>query len=269
MMRVTASDGARLAVADAGPRGAPAVVFLHSIGCDGGMWAAQVAALAGHRTICVDLRGHGASDAPAGDYALARLAEDVADVLAALSAPEAVVCGLSLGGLVAQAFALRTPAQVRGLVLANTAARIGSPEAWSDRAALVRAEGLGAIADLAMGRFFSDGFRATHPQEVAGCRDRLLAMSAGGYAGCCAALRDGDLRDDIGRIGAPVLVIGGAHDVSTPPQQTRALAAAIPGADHVELDAGHLSNVEQPRAFAAALAQHMESCRWTSANATN
>jgi 3-oxoadipate enol-lactonase len=260
MMRITASDGAALSVADDGPRDAPALVLLHSIGCDHAMWAPQAAALRGWRTIRPDIRGHGRSDAPAGDYALERLAEDVADTLAALGVRNAVICGLSLGGLVAQAVALRAPSAVRGLVLANTAARIGTAEAWADRAALVRAQGLDAIADMAMARFFSEDFRARRADVVDGFRAGLLATSAGGYAGCCAALRDADLRGDVGRIAAPTLVIGGTLDVSTPPEQTRALAAAIPGARHLELDAAHLSNVERPEAFAAALVQHLEAC---------
>lgn len=259
-MRVTASDGAALFVADDGPADAPAVVFLHSIGCDHGMWAAQAATLTGWRTIRSDIRGHGRSDAPEGDYPLARLAEDVTDVLDSRDVERAVICGLSLGGLVAQQAALAAPSRVRGLVLANTAARIGSAEAWTQRAALVRAEGLGAIADMAMGRFFSEAFRAAHADEVARFRDGLLAASPAGYAGCCAALRDADLSGEVGRIATPTLVIGGALDVSTTPEQTRGLAAAIPGAAYVELDAAHLSNVERPEAFSAALAQHLESC---------
>ncbi|MBX3484854.1 3-oxoadipate enol-lactonase [Phenylobacterium sp.] len=259
-MRIAAGDGAQLFVADEGPRDAPAVVLLHSIGCGHGMWAPQLPSLASWRVIRPDIRGHGHSDAPDSDYPLDRLAADVEDVLAALGVERAVVCGLSLGGAVAQALALRAPARVAGLVLANTAARIGSAEAWEQRAAAVRAEGLAAIAGMAMGRFFSDAFRAARPDVVDGFRDALLATSAVGYAGCCAALRDADLTGDVGRIAAPTLVIGGALDVSTPPAQTRALAGAIPGAVHLELDAAHLSNIEQPQAFAAALVQHLESC---------
>jgi 3-oxoadipate enol-lactonase len=259
-MHVTASDGARLFVAEQGPCDAPALVLLHSIGCDHAMWDGQASALGRRRIIRPDIRGHGRSDAPAGDYALDRLAEDVADVLAALDVGEAAVCGLSLGGVVAQALALKAPSRVRGLALANTAARIGSAEGWGQRAAVVRAEGLGAIADMAMARFFSDGFRAAHPETVGGFRARLVATSAAGYAGCCAALRDADLSAEVGRIAAPTLVIGGRLDVSTPPDQTRALARAIPGAAHVELAAAHLSNVEAPEAFSGALAKHLESC---------
>jgi 3-oxoadipate enol-lactonase len=259
-MRVTASDGAGLFVAVDGPAEAPAVVLLHSIGCDHDMWAPQVPALARWRTIRPDIRGHGRSDAPDGDYPLRRLADDVAELLTALGVTDAVVCGLSLGGAIAQALAVRAPSRVRGLVLANTAARIGSAQAWEQRAGVVRAEGLGAIAGMAMERFFSEDFRAAQPDVVQGFHRRLVESSPTGYAGCCAALRDADLSGEVGRIAAPTLVIGGTLDVSTPPAQTRALAAAIPGAAHTELEAAHLSNVERPEAFAAALMQHLESC---------
>jgi 3-oxoadipate enol-lactonase len=259
-MRVSASDGAALFVADEGPRDGPSVVFLHSIGCDHAMWADQARAVGRWRTIRPDIRGHGRSAAPPGDYALDRLADDVLEVLAALDVRQAIVCGLSLGGLVAQAVALRTPSAVRGLVLANTAARIGAPDAWAERAAWVRAEGLAGIADMAMGRFFSEEFRAEHPATVARFRQTLIGGSAEGYAGCCAALAGADLTADVGAIAAPTLVIGGARDLSTPPEQTAALAAAIPGARYVELDAAHLSNVERPESFSAALVKHLETC---------
>jgi 3-oxoadipate enol-lactonase len=259
-MQVTASDGAALYVADHGPRDGQAVVFLHSIGCDHTMWADQARAIGPWRAISLDLRGHGRSAAPSGDYALDRLAQDVLDVLAALNVGQAVVCGLSLGGLIGQAVALRAPSAVRGLVLANTTARIGAPDAWAERAARVRAEGLGAIADMAMERFFSERFRAAEPATVARFRQTLIGGSAEGYAGCCTALGGADLRGDVGRIAAPTLVIGGAQDVSTPPEQTAALAAAIPDARHVALDAAHLSNVERPEAFSAALVKHLETC---------
>ncbi|MBI1198640.1 MAG: 3-oxoadipate enol-lactonase [Phenylobacterium sp.] len=259
-MLAVAEDDARLFAAVDGPEAAPPVVLLHSIGCDHRMWTEQMPALAEWRTIRPDIRGHGRSDAPAGDYALPRLADDVLRILDALDVERAVVCGLSLGGVIAQALALRAPSRVRGLALANTAARIGAAEAWTQRAALVRAEGLGAVAEMAMARFFSPTFRTEHAADVAAFRNGLLATSPQGYAGCCAVLRDADLTRQIARIAAPTLVIGGALDVSTPPEQTRSLADAIPGATYVELDAAHLSNVERPKAFAAALVKHLESC---------
>jgi 3-oxoadipate enol-lactonase len=257
--QVTADDGVALAAAVEGPADAPVLLMLHSIGCDHAMWEPQRDALRDWRTIRLDLRGHGGSAAPDGDCSLERLARDALAVLDASGVDAAVVCGLSLGGLVAQQLAILAPERVRGLVLANTAARIGTAEAWRDRAMQVREQGLAAIADMAMGRFFSEGFRTQSPKVVEAFRARLLASSPAGYAGCCAALRDADLRPELPRIAAPTLVVAGALDVSTPPEQMRALAAGLANSRYVELDAAHLSNVERPAAFAAALLEHLES----------
>lgn len=259
MERVTADDGVELAFRVEGPPTAPAVLLLHSIGCDHAMWAPQAAALArGYRVITPDLRGHGGSGAPDGDYSLARLGRDALCLIDTLGAASVAVCGLSLGGLVAQELALRAPGRVAALVLASTAARIGTAEAWAERAATVRREGMDAVADLAMGRFFSQAWRAAHPDAVAGFRRRLAAMSPAGYAGCCAALRDADLRGEPGAIVASALVVAGRHDVATPPGLLRELAAALPRADYLELDAAHLSNVERPDEFTAALSRRLE-----------
>lgn len=254
-----AADGTRLWAALDGPVDAPAVVFLHSIGCDHRLWRLQAEPLSrDRRVICPDARGHGRSDAPAGGYDLDRLGEDVLHLLDALRLPQADVCGLSLGGLTAQWLALRAPGRVRRLVLANTAPRIGTAEAWRIRAETVRTGGLAAIADLAMERFFSPSFRDTEPPVVDETRRTLLSTSAEGYLGCCAALEGADLTLETGAIQLPTLVIAGRSDASTPPEQLRRLAQSIPGASYLELEAGHLSNLEQPDEFTAALRRHLE-----------
>jgi 3-oxoadipate enol-lactonase len=258
-MRVQTDDGASLVAEAQGPVGAPALLFLNSIGCDRRLWEGQVAALApAFRCLTFDARGHGASDAPAGDYSIERLARDALAVLDAAGVQAAHVCGLSLGGVIGQQLALQAPERVASLTLANTASRIGSYDSWETRRRLVLAQGLAAIADMAMERFFSEAFRADHADVVAAQRATLLACSAAGYAGCCAALRDADLTFELGRIEAPALVIAGELDVSTPPEQAAALAGAIPRASLVALPAAHLSNLEQPDAFSAALKAHLE-----------
>jgi 3-oxoadipate enol-lactonase len=258
--RIAAADGAGLAAERHGRTGASAVLFLNSIGCDRRLWAAQVAELSrDFHCLTFDARGHGKSDAPAGEYQIAQLGGDALAVLDAAGAERAHLCGLSLGGLVAQWLATHAPERVASVTLANTAGRIGTPQVWEDRRRLVLAEGLAAIADTAMERFFSAAFRAERPAVVAEMRDRLLASPAVGYAGCCAALRDADLTADLACMTAPALVIGGADDVSTPPDQAAALADAVPGAKLVMLDAAHLSNLEQPDAFNRALRAHLES----------
>ncbi len=258
MPHVRADDGVSLYWTADGPEDAPALLLCNSIGSSTVMWAPQLAALAARfRLIRHDARGHGRSDAPDGDYRLERLALDAQAVLDAAGAATAHVCGLSLGGAVAQQLAISNPERIDRLILANTAARIGSAEGWSQRIAAVRAGGLASIADLAIGRFFAADFIQAHPEAVAPIRAALLATPTRGYIGACAALRDADLSQAVGAVFAPTLVIGGRLDVSTPPDQTQALADAIPGARHIVLDAAHLSNIEQPVAFTVAVASFL------------
>lgn len=255
----TVSDGARIFWTADGAENAPALLLANSIGTALEMWDAQVPAWAERfRVIRFDARGHGRSDAPKAEYSLARLAEDAAGVLDGARVARAHVCGLSLGGAVGQQLALDAPNRVDRLILANTAARIGNAEGWQARIDAVASGGLEGIAEMALGRFFDEAFRTAHPDVIARFRQMLLANPAHGYIGCCAALRDADLRPGVGAITAPTLVIGGAHDVSTPPDVTDALAASIPGARAVTLKAAHLSNVEAPEAFSAAVRDFLD-----------
>jgi 3-oxoadipate enol-lactonase len=258
-MITTTEDGIRLQTALDGPVGAPPLLFLNSLGCDLTMWDAQVRALkTKFRVIRFDTRGHGGSDAPDGDYTLERLGLDALAVLDEVGVASAHVCGLSLGGITAQWLAIHAAGRMNRLVLANTVARIGSPEIWRARAETVLAQGMGAVADGAIGRFFSEPFRTTAPETAMIFRRILMETPPQGYAGCCATLRDSDLRCGLGGIISPTLVIGGTLDVSTPPAEAAALAREIPGASLVILDAAHLSNIEQPEAFNAALLTHLE-----------
>jgi 3-oxoadipate enol-lactonase len=253
-MFATGKDGVRLNFAVAGRQGAPALLMMHSIGCDLSLWDAQIAALAGNfRIIRYDARGHGGSDAPTGDYTLEQLGRDALAVLDAAGAGTAYLCGLSLGALTAIHLALTAPERVRGTILANTGVRIGTAEAWQGRADAALRDGMAAMADTAMSRFFSEGFRASEPGIVDRYRTIFVNTPPRGYAGCCAVLRNADFAGRLGEIAAPTVVVGGALDVPTPLPGARELADAIPGATLVALDAGHLSNVEQPAAFAGAV----------------
>jgi 3-oxoadipate enol-lactonase len=256
--RLAASDGCGLAVEVEGPDIGPAVLLLHSIGCDHRLWDAQAAALVKrrYRVIRPDIRGHGASDAPQGDYSLDRLVKDAIELLDSLKSQRAHVVGLSLGGVVAQGVAQQAPERLVSLTLANTLPKIGDAAGWTGRAELVRERGLAAIADMAMARFFSPGFCICAPGVVAGTHATLLAANPQGYAGCCGTLRDADLRGS--RPGIPTLVVAGTRDVSTTAEAMAEFAATLPHARFVELDAGHLSNLEQPDAFNAALLSHLE-----------
>jgi len=263
-MFVQTDDGIRLNVAIDGPENGEPILFVNSLGCDLSMWDAQAGALAGRfRIIRFDARGHGASDAPDGDYTLDRLGRDALAVLDAAGvgkegAGRAHICGLSLGGVTAQWLAIHAPAHVNRLILANTAARVGTAESWQARLDTVKSQGMTAIADAVMGRFFCDAFRAAHPAIVETFRHILLRTAPQGYAGCCAALRDADLSHAPGKITAPTLVIGGRLDASTPPAQAEALANGIKGARLTLLDTAHLSNIEQTAAFTAAVIKHLE-----------
>lgn len=242
-----------------GAPGAPVLVLSSSLGTDLGLWDGQVPALASrYRVLRYDMRGHGASQAPPGPYSVAALARDVLGLLDALGVVRALFCGISLGGMVGQWLGMNAPERVAALVLANTSARLGPPEAWDARIAAVRAGGMESVAGAVLARWFTPGFRDRRPDEVDRVRRMLLATPPEGYAAACAAVRDMDHRASVGRIGAPTLVVSGAADPSTPPAEGRFLAERIPGARHVELDAAHLSNVEAPQAFLDAVLPFLE-----------
>jgi 3-oxoadipate enol-lactonase/4-carboxymuconolactone decarboxylase len=250
---VTHAD-ARLFWRTDGDAARPPLLLLHSIGTDMASWDRAMPFLLPHfRLIRMDARGHGASDAPDGDYTLALLAADALAVLDAAGAPRAAVCGVSLGGMIGLTLAIHHPHCVTALVAACTSPRMDFAT-WEARIAAVRAGGTAAIAETALSRFVSAGFAAAHPEVMGGLRAGLIAMSDSGYAGCAAAIRDMDLRADLAAIGVPTLVVGGERDVSTPfPAHGRLIAEAVPGAHTALLNAPHLPQVENPSAFAAAV----------------
>jgi 3-oxoadipate enol-lactonase len=236
-----------------GPEDAPALLLINSIGSTRELWARQMPALAGaYRVIRYDARGHGRSSAPPGDYTLDQLGRDAVAILDALTIPAAHVCGISLGGLTAQWLGTHAAARVRSLVLANTAARIGSLESWSERIALVREKGLSAVADRAMPIWFSPAFLERDPETVHGFRAMVQGCPPQGYLGCCAALRDADLRGEIASIAAPTLTVASTADTATPPEGLAFIGDRVRGAQMVTLDSGHLSNVECAAEFTAA-----------------
>ncbi|CAN5189116.1 3-oxoadipate enol-lactonase [soil metagenome] len=232
----------------------PALVLLNSIGTDMALWDTSLPhLLPAFRLLRIDTRGHGASDAPDGDYSLAMLAQDVLAVMDAAGIDKAAVAGVSLGGMIAMQLALDAPDRVSALSLVCTSATMDST-AWVDRIARVRSQGTSAIADLAMGRFLSPGFTRAHPSVVQSVRGGLLAMADAGYAGCGAAIRDMALIDRLPSITVPTMIVAGDRDTSTPfTGHGEHLAAAIPAAQVVHLDAAHLAPIESPAALAATL----------------
>jgi len=230
-----------------GPVDAPALLLINSLGADLSMWEPQIRALtARFRVIRYDARGHGRSPVPPGRYALADLGRDALDLLDRLGVARAHVCGLSLGGMTAMWLAAHAAERVDRLVLFCTSALLGPPSGWVERAALVRAEGTGAVADAVVARWVTPGYAATHPGELRRLRDMVAATPAIGYAGACAAVEQMDLRADLPGIVAPTLVVAGADDPATPPAHGAAIAAAIPGARlEVVAEAAHLASYEQ------------------------
>jgi 3-oxoadipate enol-lactonase/4-carboxymuconolactone decarboxylase len=238
-----------------GTAGRPVLILSHSIGTDHAMWDLQVNDLLPHfQVLRYDIRGHGASDSPPGEYSIEMLGADILALVDVLGISQFAFCGLSLGGAIGQWVAAHAPERVTHLVLANTSPQFVPRANWDVRIAAVRASGMSAIADVAMQRLFSADTLATKNPHADSIRSVLLGTDPNGYTACCAALRDLDLTKLLPGIKAPTLVISGDRDVSTPWNgHAERLAQQIPGARTIRLSAAHLSNIERPRSFTAAL----------------
>ncbi|MFZ1428477.1 MAG: 3-oxoadipate enol-lactonase [Geminicoccaceae bacterium] len=246
-----------------GPHDAPLLVLVNSLGTDLRVWDALLPRLGGRfRTIRYDKRGHGLTDATPGSYAMHQLADDLARLLDARQAKQAIVCGLSIGGMIAQALASARPDLVRGLVLMDTAHKIGTPEMWNERIEAIRAEGIASVADAILVRWFSPSFHSERAAELTGWRNMLIRTPVAGYLGCCAAIRDADLTAAARALAVPTLCMVGELDGSTPPALVTELAGLVPSARLVTITgAGHLPCVEQPEDVAAAMLDFFKETR--------
>jgi 3-oxoadipate enol-lactonase len=239
-----------------GPDDAPVVVLGPSLGTSMDLWLPQLPALTrSWRVVRYDLPGHGQESPPARPVTVDGLADGVARILDDLGVDRAAYAGVSLGGAVGTALALRAPDRVASLVLCCTSPRFGDPGPWRERAALVRREGVGPVADSAAGRWFTPSFTGADPYVA-----MLRATDPGGYAACCDALATFDATARLGEIVAPTLVIAGELDKPTPPRgHADRLAAGIPGARlTVVADAGHLANAERPGPVTDAITAHLD-----------
>jgi 3-oxoadipate enol-lactonase len=252
-------SGARFHYQLDGAEGAPVVVFSNSLGTNLALWDAQTSALTEKfRVLRYDSRGHGQSGVTPGPYTIAGLGRDVIGLLDALQIPAAHYCGLSVGGLIGQWLGINAPKRFKSLTLCNTAARIGTTDAWNGRMAAVREGGMTAIANGVISRWFTEDFVKQAPAQVEATRQMLLHTSPEGYAATCAAIRDEDLREAIAGIYTPTLVISGAQDAATTAADGQFIAGKIPGAQYLELNAAHLSNIEAAAPFTAALLKFLE-----------
>lgn len=251
-------DDARLHYRLDGPESGPVIVLVNSIATDMRVWDDVAVNLTDtFRILRYDARGQGQSSVAGGSYSLALLVKDLLALLDRLQLEKVHLCGLSLGAMVGMRLATDYPQRIGKLVLCNTAARVGPPESWDARAAAVADNGMEAIRQAVLGRWLSASFVENDKAGV----DRILKMSlespAAGYIGSCAAIRDMDQRESIRSIAAPTMVISGNDDIATTPEDARYIADAIPGAIHVALSGGHLSNVEQPARLSSEIRQFL------------
>jgi 3-oxoadipate enol-lactonase len=237
-----------------GPADKPVVLFSNGLGTNVTLWDGQIAELGKHfRVLRYDHRGHGKSSVPPGSYSIGMLSQDVLGLLDALGVETCSFCGLSMGGMVGQWLGANAAGRIRKLVLSSTAAKIGTDESWNARIALVQEGGMQAAIPLVVVRWFTTDFQKASPERVTPVREAFLATDPVGYAGGCAAVRDGDFRASDRKIGVPSLIVAGTHDSVAPPAEGRFLVDDIPGARFAELPAAHLSNVEARDQFNSAI----------------
>lgn len=247
-------DGARFNYRFDGPENASVLVLSHSLGANLSMWEPQIPTLTKKfRVLRYDSRGHGLSGVSPGPYTLKQLSLDGLGILNKLNIDRAHFCGLSMGGMVGQWLGVNAPKRFKSITLCNTAAKIGTAETWNTRIQTIKDGGMAAIASAVISRWFTENFIKQSPAAVANIRQILLQTSPDGYAASCAALRDADLREAISLVKLPTLMISGTYDAVSPPAEGRFIVDHIPGALYAELSASHLSNIEAPEAFTAAL----------------
>jgi 3-oxoadipate enol-lactonase len=242
-----------------GPEDAPVVMFSTSLMCDHRMWEKQASALVpSYRVLRYDTRGHGGSEATSGEYTMDLLADDAASLLKALGIERVHFVGLSLGGFIGQALTLRHPDIVASLVLCDTACHMPPESMWDDRVGLMRSKGVEPFAEIMVDRWFTEKFRETSPHELEPVKAMIRATSADGFVGCCHAAKNMNFASALGGITKPTLVVVGEHDPGTPVSAARVLHEGIKGSELCIIDdAAHLTNIEKPDEFNAALTKFL------------
>jgi len=259
-MPVLKSGDARIHYALEGQSGSPVLVFSNSLGTNYSMWEPQIHEFRKKfRCLRYDTRGHGQSPPTPGPYSIEQLGKDVIALLDALDLDNVHFCGLSMGGMIGMWLGANAPERLNQLILCNTGAKIGTAEAWNARIDAVQKGGMKSVASAVVDRWFTPAFRQKSPATISKILKLLEETNQEGYAACCAAVRDFDFREQLGEIRKPALVIAGAHDPATPPADGRFLAQHIPGARYIELNAAHLSNIEDHERFNTELAAFLNS----------
>ena len=243
----------------AGPPAGPALVLANSLGTDARIWDDVIAALSDtYRILSYDKRGHGLSDAPPGPYKIDDHIHDLLGLADHVGFGDFALCGVSIGGLIAQGVALRAPHRLSGLILCDTAPKVGTPEMWNTRIEAVANAGVASISEAILARWFAPSFMTTHSAQYAGWKNLLERTPAHGYAATCASLRDADLTAQIHAITLPTLVVVGEVDGSTPPDLVRAMADLLPDARFKVIPgAGHIPSIEAPDALIALMRSYL------------
>jgi 3-oxoadipate enol-lactonase len=251
---IKADDGCALNVEVEGQATAPVLVMSNSLGTNLHMWDDQAPALSKQfRLVRYDRRGHGKSDAPKGPYTMDRLGRDVLAIADALGVKKFNWCGLSMGGMVGQWLGAHAPERLEKLIVSNTHYFYPDKQPWHDRIKFVQEKGVAALAPVQMERWFTKDFREKNPQPIARVTEMFSATPVDGFVGCCEAVRDMDFRQSTPTITVPTLVIVGSQDPATPPSAGEDIHKMIKGSKLVAIDAAHLSNVEQPKAYTEAV----------------
>ena len=235
----------------------PWLTLSHSLACNITMWDPQMPVLTGKfKVLRFDTRGHGQSSAPAGDYTLEQLADDVKGLLDSLQIKQTHWAGVSMGGMIGQAFALKFPGVFQSMVLADTTSR-RPPDAakmWADRVQTAQTKGMDALVDSTLERWFTEPYRKARKDVMAKIANDIRNTPVAGFAGCCHAISKVDYLDRLKEIKVPALVMVGEHDHGTPPEAARVIQQNLPGSElKILASAAHLSNIEQAEEFNKAM----------------
>lgn len=235
----------------------PWLTMSHSLACNLHMWDPQMPVLRGKfKVLRFDTRGHGQSAAPAGEYTLEQLADDVKGLLDGLGIKQTHWAGLSMGGMIGQAFALKYPGVFQSMVLADTTSRRPTDAAkmWGDRVKTAREQGMGALVESTLVRWFTEPYRNSRRDVMERIGSDIRATPVNGFSGCCHAISEVDYLDRLKEIKVPALVMVGEHDHGTPPEAARVIQQNLPGAElKILASAAHLSNIEQADEFNKAM----------------
>ena len=258
MSFVETESGLRVHYALSGNAGGPVVLFSNSLGTNLSLWDGQAAVLEkSYQVLRYDTRGHGQTGVTPGPYTIEQLGKDAVQLLDRLEIERAHFCGISMGGLIGQWLGIHAPGRVERLALCSTGPKIGTPETWNPRIEAIRKSGMKPVAAAVIERWLTPEFRAREPEATARAVRMLEQSPADGYIANCEAIREADLRADVGKIRAPAMVVMGNQDPATTPALGRGLAEAIPGARYVELEGSHIINVEAAREFNQALGEFL------------